>query len=194
MKLATGKGGRYRYYACTNRVSKGRSVCAGQRVPMPELDEKVTEVLKKTLLSKKRVRTLLQGLASRITSQNFDEKSRLDALKNDLVVKQGGVTRLYDGVHKGVFTIDDPQLTEMLQKAIAERDIAQKHVEILEKKHRVRAEVSDGKVETFVTFLRSALSSGPVPFRKRYISSIVRSVVVKDGEVVVLLKPFGDSG
>src|SRR5690606_2987697 len=41
MTLATGKSGRYRYYKCTTRMSKGNSFCPSRNLPAEWLDELV---------------------------------------------------------------------------------------------------------------------------------------------------------
>jgi hypothetical protein len=43
MTIRTGKGGRYRYYTCNNRVNEGATSCKGRSIPMPVLDGIVLE-------------------------------------------------------------------------------------------------------------------------------------------------------
>jgi hypothetical protein len=38
MTLAAGKGGRYRYYKCNTRISKGIVYCESENLPMQKLD------------------------------------------------------------------------------------------------------------------------------------------------------------
>jgi hypothetical protein len=188
MILGTGKSGRYRYYTCSNRVRKGHAVCSGQRVPMPDLDEKVTEVLRKVLLSKPRVRVLLQELASKVAAQNLKVKSRIGDLRKELIQRQNGLTRLYDGVQKGIFDIDDPQFAIMLSKATTERDIVQMQYDDLERRQQLQLKLADHKVHAFQIFLRRMLSEGPVSFRRSYLRTFISKVIVKEGEVIVFFK------
>ncbi|WP_342628466.1 recombinase zinc beta ribbon domain-containing protein [Nguyenibacter vanlangensis] len=39
MTIRTGKGGRYRYYACSMKVRQGPTACEGMAVPMDKLDD-----------------------------------------------------------------------------------------------------------------------------------------------------------
>ena len=188
MILGTGKSGRYRYYTCSNRVRKGHAVCPGQRVPMPDLDAKVTEILRKGLLSKPRVRALLQELASKIAAQNLDEKSRMGDLRKELTSRQSGLTRLYDGVHKGIFDIDDPQFSIMLSKATTERDIVQRQYDDLGRRQQLQLKLADDKVHVFQKFLQRMLSEGPVSFRRSYLRAFISNVIVKENEVIVSFK------
>ena len=45
MSLRTGKGGKYRYYACLKQAKEGKTGCKGCSVPMPALDKAVTDAL-----------------------------------------------------------------------------------------------------------------------------------------------------
>src|SRR5207249_9290237 len=38
MTLATGKGGRYRYYKCNTRIGQGRTLCSARSIPMERLE------------------------------------------------------------------------------------------------------------------------------------------------------------
>jgi hypothetical protein len=41
MTIRTGKGGRYRYYACSMKARQGPKACEGIAVPMDKLDDLV---------------------------------------------------------------------------------------------------------------------------------------------------------
>jgi hypothetical protein len=41
MTIRTGKGGRYRYYACSTKARQGPTACEGLAVPMDKLDDLV---------------------------------------------------------------------------------------------------------------------------------------------------------
>ena len=123
-----------------------------------------------------------------MAAQNIDEKSRIGDLHKELISRQNGVTRLYDGVHKGVFDIEDPQFALMLSKATTERDIAQKHYDDLERRQQRHLNLAEGKVDEFRDFLRRMLLEGPVSFKRSYLRAFISKVVVKGDEVVVSFK------
>lgn len=52
MTIRTGKGGRYRYYTCNNRVNEGPTSCKGRNIPMPVLDSLVLDNLEARVSSR----------------------------------------------------------------------------------------------------------------------------------------------
>jgi len=50
MTIRTGKGGRYRYYACSMKARQGPTACEGMAAPMDKLDDLVA-VISKTVSS-----------------------------------------------------------------------------------------------------------------------------------------------
>jgi len=62
MTIRTGKGGRYRYYTCNNRVNEGTTSCKGRNIPMQVLDSLVLDNLEARILAPERLEALLKGL------------------------------------------------------------------------------------------------------------------------------------
>jgi hypothetical protein len=59
MTIRTGKGGRYRYYACSMKARQGPTACEGMAVPMDKLDDLVASHLEDRLLQPERLETIL---------------------------------------------------------------------------------------------------------------------------------------
>jgi hypothetical protein len=59
MTIRTGKGGRYRYYACSMKARQGPTACEGMAVPMDKLDDLVASHLEEHLLQPERLETIL---------------------------------------------------------------------------------------------------------------------------------------
>jgi hypothetical protein len=64
MTIRTGKGGRYRYYACSMKARQGPTACEGMAVPMEKLDDLVVNHLEKQLLQPERLETVLPPLST----------------------------------------------------------------------------------------------------------------------------------
>ena len=45
MRIRTGKGGKYLYYACSKQADMGGTACPGLSIPMRQLDAMVTDAL-----------------------------------------------------------------------------------------------------------------------------------------------------
>src|SRR3546814_2315292 len=65
MTIRTGKGGRYRYYACSMKARQGPTACTGMAVPMEKLDDLVVNHLEKQLLQPERLETILAAALDR---------------------------------------------------------------------------------------------------------------------------------
>lgn len=74
MTLRTGKGGRYRYYACSIKARQGETGCKGRSsTPMEKLDSLVAEHLADRLLQPERLGEILASSATAVRSaQNAD--------------------------------------------------------------------------------------------------------------------------
>jgi hypothetical protein len=59
MTIRTGKGGRYRYYACSTKARQGPTACEGMAVPMDKLDDLVASHLEDRLLQPERLEAIL---------------------------------------------------------------------------------------------------------------------------------------
>ncbi len=57
MTIRTGKGGRYRYYACSMKARQGPAACTGMAVPMQKLDDLVAQHLETQLLQPEQLET-----------------------------------------------------------------------------------------------------------------------------------------
>jgi len=83
MTLATGKGGRYRYYKCNTRIKKGVG-CESHNVPMGRLDDLVLEALADKVFTPRRVGSMLKGLIERMKKSRGSQTERLKRLNREL--------------------------------------------------------------------------------------------------------------
>jgi hypothetical protein len=65
MTIRTGKGGRYRYYACSMKARQGPTACEGMAAPMDKLDDLVARHLEDRLLQPERLETILATVLDR---------------------------------------------------------------------------------------------------------------------------------
>lgn len=68
MTLATGKGGKYRYYKCTNRKNKGNQTCSSRNLPMEQTDDQVLHQLAEKVFNPERVKVMMVELRKRLKS------------------------------------------------------------------------------------------------------------------------------
>ena len=117
MTLATGKGGRYRYYKCNTRIGKGIDYCESENLPMQKLDAMVLNSLADRVFTAARVRLMLEALARQAKDSGKQQQRQLETLNRELAAVTRGMERLYEGVDQGVLKLDDTlrQRTDQLQ-------------------------------------------------------------------------------
>lgn len=65
LTIATGKGGRYRYYRCSRRLRRGETVCEGVSIRDNALETIFVDALDQRLLLPERLKTLLSNMLDR---------------------------------------------------------------------------------------------------------------------------------
>ena len=174
MTLATGKGGRYRYYKCNTRIGKGNQYCRGRSVPMEKLDQIVVETLANRVCAPGRVKNMLVQLRRNVKLERNGESQQRRALIRELEALKVASERLCEAVEKGV-------LPESLVQQRA-RKLATRRQEILIELGNLRQRESlplvtlkPGYAEAFTDVLRETLVSDK-RLAKRYLRLLVAEI------------------
>lgn len=110
MTIRTGKGGRYRYSACSMRARQGPTACTGMAVPMEKLDDLVADHLENRLLQPERLETILASVLDRRQEQSERYREHIAELNKRAAESELRLKRLYDAIEAGVADIDNPAL------------------------------------------------------------------------------------
>jgi site-specific DNA recombinase len=100
MTLATGYGGRYRYYKCTNRINKGNEACSSGNIPMERLDELIIKAISEKVFTPERVAAMLKELQERLNKSRSKHDEHLETLKKELDELKNRMDRLCDAIEK----------------------------------------------------------------------------------------------
>lgn len=106
MTLATGKGGRYRYYKCNTRISKGIKLCDSHSHPMEKLDSLILTALADKVFNPERVKTMLSDMKKQIKAAQESQDDGLKKLTKELNEIKLATDRLYEAVEKGYLPLD----------------------------------------------------------------------------------------
>jgi hypothetical protein len=105
LMLRTGKGGRYRYYACASHRLKGIAACGTPiAIPEAELDRLVLGALTDHLLTPERLPELLRGAYRRRRTASESIQQRRSVLTKQLKEAESKIGRLYAAVEDGTLT------------------------------------------------------------------------------------------
>ena len=124
MTIRTGKGGRYRYYACSTKARQGATACSGMAVPMEKLDDLVAQHLEERLLQPERLQVILAAILDRRQDRGARQRAHAADLAKRATEAGLRLKRLYDAIEAGVADLDDPALKDRIDSLKAIRDQA----------------------------------------------------------------------
>ena len=125
MTVMTGKGGRYRYYACANRRRKGAVACSAGIIRTELLENVVSQYIEKRLLDPVRLGGLLSSLLDQREERAMEREQRIAELGRKAAEAQQRLARLYAAIESGAADLDDPDLANRIATLKATRDQAQ---------------------------------------------------------------------
>jgi site-specific DNA recombinase len=182
MTLATGSGGRYRYYKCTNRINKGNEVCTSGNIPMEKLDELILKAISEKVFTPERVAAMLKELQERLNKSRSHHDEHLQTLKKELDELKNRMDRLCDAIENGILPNDVAQ--ERSRKIQTRRqDVL---VEMSGLKRQQEFSLKDfgpKRINAFCSVLRTKLSDKESNFGKEYLKLLVEEIRIEGKEV-----------
>jgi len=185
MTLATGKGGRYRYYKCNTRIGQGRTLCTTRSIPMGKLDATVLHALADRVLTGPRIRAMLADLRSKLNAGHSNEARQVRVLQAELEKIAAAQERLYEAVENGVL----PQ--DAILHARVHRHQRRRQEILLEIGGRPRAIAKEHWAATSRCIrARSAREAEKLlankPFAKQYLRRLVSEIRVERDRLTVI--------
>jgi len=179
MRIRTGKGGRYHYYACSRQADIGKTACPSQSIPMRTLDEIVTAAVCDKVLDPKRLETMLGALLAR----NARNQDRQRAELRDLFAKQREIKAQLDNLLE-IMEQGGLAAARSIQERFAKRQEEMDQIgRLIALKRRALetpiSQVTTEKTEAFATTFRAHLRDNDNPaFRRAYLRLMLDKVVV----------------
>jgi site-specific DNA recombinase len=187
MTLRTGKGGRYRYYACSTKARQGETGCKGRSIPMEKLDGLVADHLEKRLLEPERLEELLSSILTRREERAERRAEHIAELRNRAAEAEAKLKRLYDAIENGVADLADPMLKDRVVELTAIRDQSR-----LDANRAAEAVENSGPTLTpqaltaFARAARKRMRNGEGGYRRDHLRSLAQRVEVGDREVRIM--------
>ena len=187
MMLMNGKGGQYRYYACSNVRRKKDRTCGGNNVPMEKVDEAVLEVLQKRLLDPARLEKLLAQLIERSAGADARRKRDIVTLRNERTAAETAIQRLFESIEAGLVDPKDKDLKKRLAAHQNRRAALDEEINLLERqcgdKHN---RIDSDTIAAFAAGLKKKLTDPDNPaLRKNYVQAFVSEVVMTKEQLTV---------
>ncbi len=188
MTIRTGKGGRYRYYACSTKARQGPTACAGMAVPMEKLDALVANHLEKRLLDPKRLEEVLATVLDRRQERTGRRREHIAELNKRATETDLRLKRLYDAIESGVAVLDDPALKERITGLKAIRDQAKAAAERASAMLDSTSQqvITPAMLRKFALTAREHIRLPGGGYRRDHLRALAQRVEVNDGEVRIM--------
>lgn len=185
MTIRTGKGGRYRYYACSIKARQGETGCKGRAIPMDRLDKIIVDHIEDRLLDPERLEDSLGSVLSRRSDQAERRREHIAELQRRAAESDLRLERLYEAIEAGVADLDDPALKERIAGLKVIRDQAMADAE------RAQAlldspghnAISLAMIHGFARRARERIRGLEVGYRRDYLRALAQRVEVGDDEI-----------
>ncbi len=188
MTIRTGKGGRYRYYACSMKARQGPTACEGMAVPMEKLDDLVVNHLEKQLLQPERLETVLAAALDRREEHAERRREHIAELNKRATESELRLKRLYDAIEAGVADLDDPTLKDRIDglKAIRDQAKADADREQAMLQNTGQKAVMPQMLRKFATTARDRIRLEGGGYRRDHLRALAQRVEVAEGEVRIM--------
>jgi len=188
MTIRTGKGGRYRYYACSMKARQGPTACDGMAVPMEKLDDLVVNHLEKQLLQPERLETVLAAALDRREEHAERRREHIAELNKRATESELRLKRLYDAIEAGVADLDDPALKDRIDGLKAIRDQAKADAERAQAmlQNTGQKAVTPQMLRKFAATARDRIRLEGGGYRRDHLRALAQRVEVAEGEVRIM--------
>lgn len=186
LTIATGKGGRYRYYRCSRRLRRGETVCAGVSIRDTALETIVVDALEQRLLKPDRLEQLLADMLDRSEGAFKELRDRLAAVRAERTAVEGRIRNIIGFIEAGAASADDREFVERLtvnraRRAQLDQDIARLELQLTSKRPVVTSDAIARLGEVIARKLRA-----PDPYvRQGYARRFIDKVVVTTDTVTI---------
>jgi site-specific DNA recombinase len=183
MVIVTGKAGRYRYYKCTNRMSKGNTACPSINIPADKIDHRVLAAFQNKVYTPGHIRDIMYQLRDRLAKKDHADKPRLKKLENELKDVEQAQNRLLEAVEHGALHLDD--VKPRAQQHKVRKDQLEAEIVAIKLQHRSPLIViTPQKIEAVARVLKSRLTE-PTPYARAYLKATLSEIRVRDNTMKI---------
>jgi site-specific DNA recombinase len=180
----TGKGGAYRYYACSTKIKQGTAACPSKRIRMDRLDEQVIATVTAQALNPDYLTDLLQDYLKAASARDQASKDKLAKLKAQATEAGAAITRLLSLVETGAMAAADPDLRDRLVGLRLRRDELSQQATALQRRiAEGEPELTEDAIARLAAFLKEKLKNGSPELKQAYARLVLSEVAVSDDAI-----------
>jgi len=186
MTITTGKSGRYKYYKCTSKNSRGSKSCNSASIPVEKMDALVMKEMIEKVLEPSHLKGLMKAIISEMRETGDTRKKRMQELNNAIKGIETRQRNLMEAIEKGILELD-----EITKKRAQELKSSREALFIEQANARLNSEpireeaFSSRRVEAFGEMLRAKLSDTSKPLAKSYLRLLVKDVIVTESTATI---------
>ena len=186
LAIATGKGGRYRYYRCSRRLRRGETACEGTSIRDEKLETVVVDAMIERLLAPERLRALLGNLLDDSSAAVRERQARLKALRTERTRVEGAIQNMFDFIEQGVVSARDPDFTARLAAQRSRRADLEQEILLVERQlSGAERQVTPEAVARLGEVIAAKLRSDEPALRQGYARRFIDKVVVAPGLITI---------
>ena len=184
MTIRTGKSGRYRYYACSRRATRGETACTGRSIRMEKLDDIVLGALEERVLAPERLPELLSAFLEKSDESDQRRREELALLRAARTNSEGALNRLYELVEQGLASPSDRDFAERLTHhrqriAALGADIVSLERQLASSQRRITPDI----LSRFGKLLSGGLRGDSPALRQAYVRLLIDEVTLEEDRV-----------
>lgn len=185
MVLATGKGGRYRYYKCSSKINNiGQSGhCNNRNVPMEMLDNLVLQTVSEKVFTPDRVKVMLAELQNRQNKLASTQDVKLKELTKELETFDQENDRIYEAIEKGLISMDSTLQTRVQKRHSRRQEILLELAGMRRQKTLPLSKIGAKHISAFCSALKKRFMDKVSNFGKEYLKLLVSEINVEDKQV-----------
>lgn len=187
MTIRTGKGGRYRYYACSIKARQGETGCEGRSIPMEKLDGVVIDHIEREFLNPSRLEIVLSAVLDRRQERSERRREHIAELNKRAAETELRLKRLYDAIEAGVTDLNDPALKDRIEGLRAIRDQAKTDSERAQAMldSSTSQAITPQMVQRFAATARKRMRIDGGGYRRDHLRAFAQRVEVAEREVFI---------
>ncbi len=185
MTIATGKGGRYRYYKCSGKINdlaRGSS-CTNGNVPMEKLDTLILQAVANRVFTPERVEVMMKELQKNLKHSRTEHAEQLKELTKELDALKGQTDRLYEAVEKGLLPLDGTLQERVHKHQTRRQELLTEMAGLRRQKELPFSLLGRKQVNAFCAALKEKLQDRGSNFGKEYLRLLVDEIRVDKKEV-----------
>ena len=187
LSIATGKGGRYRYYRCSRNLRRGNTACEGTSIRDNALEGAVVEALADRLLRPARLRELLGNLLDDSSAAVRDRQAQLKALRTERTRVDGAIQNMFDFIEAGTVSAHDEDFSARLVAQRTRRAGLEEEILLVERQLSASThQVTPAAVDRLGEVISAKLRAEDHVVRQGYARRFIDRVVVAPDKITIM--------